>query len=60
MRRAHVRAGFTSVEAVVSYYQSDYFDAVFPVYLLSATYELIIRAFRARDLAAYVLVIARK
>ena len=60
MRAAHLRHGFSSFEASVSYYQSDYFEAVFPAYLISALYELIVRACRARNLGAYMLVIARK
>lgn len=60
MRRAHLRAGFSSVEAIVSYYQSEYFDALLPAYALSAAYELVIRGLGARDLAAYALIIARK
>jgi ubiquinone/menaquinone biosynthesis C-methylase UbiE len=54
------RNGFDIVDCRVSYYQSRYFDFFVPAYLLSTTYELAIRALNARDLAAYVLVVARK
>lgn len=52
--------GFDVEDSVVSYYQSRYFDFFFPAYLLSALYELVVRAAGRRDLAAYVLVVARK
>jgi len=60
MRDIHLRAGFRSVEGIVSYYQSEYFDALFPAFALSAAYELLIQRYDARDLAAYALVIATK
>lgn len=54
------RNGFDVADCRVSYYQSRYFDFFVPAYLLSAAYELAVRALHARDLAAYVLVVARR
>jgi ubiquinone/menaquinone biosynthesis C-methylase UbiE len=45
---------------VVSYSQSDYFDFLLPVYLLSALYELAVWRLGLTNLCAYVLVVARK
>ena len=44
----------------VSYYQSEYFDFFVPFFLLSALYELIVRALGLRDLGAVALVVARR
>jgi SAM-dependent methyltransferase len=53
-------SGF-EVEAIVpSYYQSHYFGFFLPLYLASALYELVVATARARDLAANLLVVARK
>lgn len=60
MRDSMKRAGFKSVEATVSYYQSDYYDAFFPAYVLSVGYELVVKALGLRNLGAYMLVVAQK
>ena len=52
--------GFEVEDSTVSYYQSRYYDFFFPAYLVSAAYELIARASGRKDLAAYLLVVARK
>ncbi|HZB81365.1 MAG TPA: hypothetical protein VE288_00775, partial [Rubrobacteraceae bacterium] len=52
--------GFKIVGMHISYYQSPYFNFFVPLFLLSATYEMLIRALEVKDLAAYVLIIARK
>lgn len=51
---------FEVVSVQLGYYQSPYFKFLFPLFLVSAIYEMLIRALGAKDLAAYVLVIARK
>lgn len=58
----HVLAenGFAIEEMITSYYQSPYFAFFFPLYLLSAGYEMLLRALDAKDLCAYLLVVARK
>jgi SAM-dependent methyltransferase len=52
--------GFEIESLEVGYYQSAYYRFFVPFYLLSAGYELLIRAFGLRSLAANVFVIARK
>jgi SAM-dependent methyltransferase len=52
--------GFEVEECRVSYYQSRYYNFFVPAYLVSAAYELVLRALRQRQFAAYVLVVARK
>ena len=59
-RRLLRRHGFDEVEVRVSYYQSWYVTSFLPAYLLSSFYELVVRAFKARNLGAYVVVVARK
>lgn len=52
--------GFAVETIEVSYYQSAYYRFFVPFYLISAGYELLVRALGLRSLAAYVLVVARK
>jgi ubiquinone/menaquinone biosynthesis C-methylase UbiE len=52
--------GFEIEEVRLRYYQSRYFDFFVPAYLASVTYELFARATGARNLAAYLLIVARK
>jgi ubiquinone/menaquinone biosynthesis C-methylase UbiE len=54
------RHGFEVERTEVSYYQSDYFGFLVPLYLLSVGYELVVRALGRRDLAAVVMVVGRK
>jgi ubiquinone/menaquinone biosynthesis C-methylase UbiE len=54
------RQGFEVERTEVSYYQSDYFGFLVPLYLLSVGYELVVRALGRRDLAAVVMVVGRK
>ena len=51
---------FSVVHTAFSYYQSDYFDAFIPAYLVSTLYELVVSAINARNLATYMLVVAQK
>lgn len=44
----------------VSYHQSRYFDFFFPAFLVSAAYEMVVHALGARDLGAYITVIAHR
>jgi SAM-dependent methyltransferase len=60
MAAAHERAGFELVDLQVSYYQSEYFTFFLPAYALSVAYELVPYSLRARNLAAYVLLVVRK
>lgn len=52
--------GFDVEEVTASYYQSHYFGFFLPLYLLSAGYELVPYAAGLKDLAASLLVVARK
>jgi ubiquinone/menaquinone biosynthesis C-methylase UbiE len=52
--------GFDPVDVVPSYYQSQYFSFCFPLFVASAAYELLIWLLGLRNLAAYLLVVARK
>ena len=54
------RHGFELVDAKFSYYQSNYYDAFLPAYCLSALYEILIQLLDCRDLAAYMVIVARK
>jgi ubiquinone/menaquinone biosynthesis C-methylase UbiE len=52
--------GFELDECRISYYQSRYLNFFFPAYVVSAAYELIVRAIGWRNLGAYLLIVARK
>ena len=52
--------GLEIVNSYLSYYQSHYFRFFVPLFLVSALYEILLQAFGAKDLCAYVLVVARK
>lgn len=55
-----VRQGF-EVEAMhLGFHQRDYFDFVFPLFLVSALYELLVFKLGLRDLCAVILVVAHK
>lgn len=54
------RQGFDEIEVRVSFNQTDYAAALLPAFVLVAAYELVVRALGRRDLAAYVLVTARR
>lgn len=60
MSALHERCGFEIVDLQLNYYQSDYFSFFLPLYVLSAMYELALAGLRAKNLAAYVLLVARK
>lgn len=60
IRDSVVGSGFELVELRSSFYQSWYVDFFVPLYLASAAYELSARAAGLDDLAAYLLVVARR
>jgi ubiquinone/menaquinone biosynthesis C-methylase UbiE len=60
MRRVLEDGGFEIEEMITSYYQSPYFSFFLPLYLLSAAYEALVRALGAKNLCAYLLVVAKK
>jgi SAM-dependent methyltransferase len=51
---------FDIVDVHLSYYQSHYFSFFTPLFLVSALYEILVQRLGAKDLCAYVLVIAQK
>jgi ubiquinone/menaquinone biosynthesis C-methylase UbiE len=52
--------GLELVEARLCYYQSEYFAFFLPLFLISALYEVAVKAVGAKDLSAYMLVVAEK
>jgi SAM-dependent methyltransferase len=60
IRRLLTAHGFEVELVEVSYYQSPYFRFFVSFYLISAGYELLIRALGLSNLAAQLLVVARK
>ncbi len=53
-------AGFQVEKVYVSYYQSHYFSFFVPLFLLSSLYELLLYCLELKDLAACLIVVARK
>ncbi len=60
MKKALSQNRFRNIKAFVSYYQSSYFDAFFPAYLVSVLYEVVISTIGAKDLAAHMVVVAQR
>jgi ubiquinone/menaquinone biosynthesis C-methylase UbiE len=60
VRHVLERAGFEIVDVRVGYYQAEYFSFFFPLYVLNTAYELLVWRLGTLNLAAAVLVIARK
>jgi SAM-dependent methyltransferase len=60
IERSLRRHGFTDVEFRLSYYQSDWYDALFPAYAASAAYEAIVAKLGKPNLCAFMVVKARK
>lgn len=52
--------GFDLVGVHTNYYQSPYFAFLVPLFLVSAAYELVVRSLGVVDLAARLLMVARK
>lgn len=53
-------AGFSHVEAWITWAQPGYFEAAYPAFLLHALYEWAVRHLRLRNLAAYAVVQATR
>ncbi len=60
LRRLLDRHGFDVISINPSYLQSYYFNFLFPAFLLSAAYEAVVWRLDAIDLAAYLVVDARR
>ncbi len=60
IRSVFEKNGFEIVDIQVSYYQSGYFSFFFPLFLVSALYEVFLKAAGVHNLGAYILVVAKK
>lgn len=60
VQRIHAEAGLEVMTLKVSFHASDYYGFFLPAFLLSALYETIIQWLGLKNLAAYILVVARK
>jgi len=60
MRNLLLNNGFELVDVKASYYQSQYFDFCLPLFAASAIYEVLVELLGLRNLAAYILVVARR
>lgn len=60
MTRVLRRNGFEVVDVRVSYAQTDYFAFLLPLYLLIAAFEMLLMALGWRNLAATVMIVARR
>src|SRR5579859_488847 len=60
LHETFTRQGYEKVRVLPFYYSSDYYDAFFPAYCLSALYEMVVRKLRLRNLAGYILVVAQR
>jgi ubiquinone/menaquinone biosynthesis C-methylase UbiE len=60
IRNLLLNNGFELIEVKPSYYQSPYFDFCFPLFAVSAAYEVVVKLLGLRNLAAYLLVVARR
>ena len=59
-RRLFEKNGLEIVEARLSYYSSDYYSFFFPLFALSLLYEVVLKEIGVRNLAADLLIVARK
>jgi SAM-dependent methyltransferase len=60
IQRLLVENGFESIRIEVSYYQSRYVDFCMPLFLAGSVYEVLLKFLGLKNLAAHLLVIARK
>jgi SAM-dependent methyltransferase len=58
--RLCAKNGLEMVEARLSYYSSDYYSFFFPLFALSLLYEIALKRIGVRNLAADLLIVARK
>jgi SAM-dependent methyltransferase len=60
MRKSFEHAGFRKVEIEVCWAQPGYFEAFFPLFVLTSLYEHVVRRLGLRGLAAYMIVWAER
>ena len=51
---------FEIVDLKTNYYQSPYFNFLIPLFLISALYEILLQFIGAKNLSAYILIVAKK
>jgi SAM-dependent methyltransferase len=56
LERLFREAGFSRVQVDVCWSQADYFQSIFPIFLLAWAYQALLRRLGARRLAAYAIV----
>lgn len=54
------RHDFKVMKIYLSYYQSNYFNFFFPLFIISALYEVLLYALGVKNTCAFMLVVARK
>ena len=59
MRRRLRDLGFDIIESRCYYYQSLYYKAVFPLYLISLAYDIILWRLDIKVLASQILIVAK-
>jgi ubiquinone/menaquinone biosynthesis C-methylase UbiE len=60
IEKAFLDAGFSKVNVETCWSQSDYFFALFPLYVAVSLYQGLVRRLQLRDLAAYLIVRAER
>jgi SAM-dependent methyltransferase len=60
IKPAFEKRGFEVVEMHLNYYQSEYFNFFVPLFVMSALYEVLLQAIGAKNLCAYIIIVARK
>lgn len=60
MTKVFERNGFEVEETFVAYHSSGYYAFFVPLFLLSALYEMIVRALGLKDLGSHMLIVARR
>lgn len=60
IKRLFAQHSYQIIESRVHYYQSSYFGFFFPLFLVSALYELVVWRIGIKNLSSYLLIVARK
>lgn len=60
MKKLLIKNGFTIEHIECSYYQSDYFQSLFPAFIVSLVWDNFCWIFKIKNLCSYICVVARK
>ena len=60
IERVFRESGFTDVSTQVTWAQPEYFEPLFPLFVIYSVYEALVRKLRLRSLASYIVVYARR